>query len=203
MSLETNQPMRTAPDSDVSETAGTVPIWLIVAMFMLLYWGAIYFEEHGGWFSAKVYAPYVSAKQVEEFAPGGGGIDGGAVFAARCAVCHQATGQGMPGQFPPLAGSDWVNEKEPGRMIRIVLNGLTGPITVSQKPFNGTMVPWASLPDEEIAAVITFVRQNKQWGNSASAVTPEQVAAVRKKLEAEGRSSNFTPDELLKISPAE
>jgi mono/diheme cytochrome c family protein len=117
--------------------------------------------------------------------------------------CHQITGMGTPGAIPPLAGSDWANEKEPGRIIRAVLLGLTGPITVNDKPFNGTMIAWNSLSDEEIAAVITYVRS--EWGNKAPEVTPEQVAAVRAKLKAQGRTPNnpFTPDELLKISPAD
>jgi hypothetical protein len=94
-----------------------------------------------------------------------------------------------------------VNEKEPGRIIRAVLLGLTGPITVNGQPFNNTMVAWNTLSDQEIADVITYVRQ--EWGNKASPVTPEQVAAVRAKLKAQGRTTTWTPDELLKISPAD
>jgi mono/diheme cytochrome c family protein len=116
-------------------------------------------------------------------------------------ACHQANGLGTPGQFPPLAESDWVNEAEPGRMIRIVLNGLQGPITVKGQNYNNVMVSWNMLSDDDIAAVITFVRQNREWGNKASAVTPEQVKAVRAKVK--GRTTAYTPDELLKISPAE
>ena len=86
-------------------------------------------------------------------------------------------------------------------MIRLVLNGLQGPITVKGQAFNNVMVPWNSLSDDDLAAVITFVRQNKEWGNKASAVTPQQVKAVRGKLK--GRSNSFTPEELLKVSPAE
>jgi mono/diheme cytochrome c family protein len=108
---------------------------------------------------------------------------------------------GAPGQFPPLAGSEWVNESEPGRVIRAVLNGLQGPISVHGQNFNNVMVPWNSLSDEDIAAVITFVRQNKEWGNTASAVTPAQVQAVRLKIKP--HPTAFTADELLKVSPGE
>ena len=86
-------------------------------------------------------------------------------------------------------------------MIRLVLNGLQGPIAVHGQSFNNVMVPWNLLSDQDIAAVITYVRQNKDWGNNASAVTPQQVRAVREKVKS--HSGPFTPDELTKISPAE
>ena len=73
---------------------------------------------------------------------------------------------------------------------------------MSDKAFNGTMVPWKdTLSDEEIAAVLTFVRQNKAWGNDAPAVTPEQVKAVREKTAR--HSTSWFPDELLKIPETE
>jgi mono/diheme cytochrome c family protein len=119
-------------------------------------------------------------------------------------TCHQPDGNGTPGQFPPLTGSEWLKEKEPGRIIRIVLNGLNGPLQLNGKSYNGSMVPWKdTLKDEEIAAVLTYVRKAKGFGNNAEEVKPERVAAVRKKLEAAGRTQPFTPDELLKISPSE
>ena len=207
MSSPTNHPVSSAADSSESQGRGpVVPIWLIVFMFLILYWGALYFDGHGGWFSAKVYAPYHSVEEIQALQPISGGSEmfelGKAVYnRPTCAACHQASGLGTPGQFPPLAGSEWVNEEHPGRMIRAVLNGLSGPITVKGAAFNNNMVPWNVLSDEEIAAVITYVRQNKEWGNKASAVTPAQVKAIRDKIK--GHPGTFTPDELMKISPAE
>jgi mono/diheme cytochrome c family protein len=100
----------------------------------------------------------------------------------------------VAGQYPPLAGSEWVNYPSPHRILRAVLYGLTGPITVSGKQFNGTMVPWKTLSDEDIAAALTYVRGNKEWGNSASPVTPQQVKAIRDKVG--DRGSSFAPAEL-------
>jgi mono/diheme cytochrome c family protein len=94
-----------------------------------------------------------------------------------------------------------VLEEEPGRLIRIVLKGMQGPVTVKGQNYNNVMVPWDLLSDQDIAAVITYVRQNQDWGNNASAVTPEQVAEVREKVK--GRATPFTAAELLQISPAE
>ena len=181
-----------------------VPIWLIVLTVMLLYVGALYFDDHGGWFHPQVYGPYRSYAELEPYQPkGDGGLfsQGRGVYGKTCVACHQATGLGTPGQFPPLAGSEWVNEADSGRVIRAVLNGLQGPITVHGQNFNNVMVPWNSLSDEDVAAVITYVRQNKEWGNTASAVTPDRVKAVREKIKA--HPAAFTADELLKVSPAD
>jgi mono/diheme cytochrome c family protein len=207
MSSPTNQPVSSASDSRESQARGpAVPIWLIVCMFLILYWGALYFDSHGGWFSAKVYAPYHSVEEIQALQPSSGGSEifelGKAVYnRPTCAACHQASGLGTPGQFPPLAGSEWVLEENPGRMIRIVLNGMQGPVTVKGVAFNNNMVPWNVLSDEEVAAVITYVRQNKEWGNNASVVTPAQVKAIRDKVK--GHPAAFTADELMKIDPAE
>lgn len=207
MNSSTNQPVSNAPqDSGAKDSA--VPIWLIIVCFMLLYWGAVYFDEHGGWFDAQVYTPYVSGEQLNTFAAMQGPPDireqGRKIYDRTCTTCHGPAGAGQPGNFPPLAGSDWVNEKDPGRMIRLVLQGLSGPgLKVNGQPFNtgSAMVPWNSLSDEDIAAVISYVRGNAEWGNKASVVTPEQVKAIRDKVKAHQMS--FTPAELEAINPAE
>jgi mono/diheme cytochrome c family protein len=98
----------------------------------------------------------------------------------RCAICHQATGLGLPGSFPPLAGSEWATAANPAVAIRVVLHGLQGPVTVKGQKFNSAMPPYGTnqpLSDAEVAAVLTYVRS--AWGNTASAVTAEQVAAER------------------------
>jgi mono/diheme cytochrome c family protein len=194
--------------SQASEQArgSVVPIWLIVFLFLLLYWGALYFDANGGWFSTKVYAPFHTEEEVQALQPVSGGNEafelGKAVYnRPTCSACHQPSGQGTPGQFPPLAGSEWVLEEDPGRIIRLVLYGMSGPVTVKGQQFNSSMVPWNVLSDEEVAAVITYVRQNKEWGNNASAVTPAQVKAIREKIG--NRAQPFTADELIKIDPKE
>ena len=207
MNSPTNQPVASTPREDSGVKDPAVPIWLIVVFFLLLYWGAIYFDEHGGWFDPQVYTPYVSAEQLKDFQVAGGPNvfeQGRQVYGRTCVTCHGPSGAGQPGTFPPLAGSDWVNEQQPGRIIRIVLQGLSGPgLTIKGQPFNtgSAMVPWNSLSDDYIAAVITFVRGNKEWGNNAPAVTPEQVHAIREKVKPHPLS--FNPTELEAISPAD
>jgi mono/diheme cytochrome c family protein len=119
-----------------------------------------------------------SAASIPDAAPETGPT--GATIYQRCATCHQPNGKGMAGAFPPLAGSEWANAREPAVPIRIVLHGLSGPITVASQRFNSAMPPYGTnqpLNDSAVAAVLTYVRSS--WGNSASAVTPAEVAAQR------------------------
>ena len=101
------------------------------------------------------------------------------IFAARCASCHQANGQGIEGQFPPLAGSEWVSA-DPAVISNIILKGLKGEIVVKGKTYGtSAAVNMAAVPisDREIANVVTYVRQS--WGNSSSEVSEGEVAKFR------------------------
>ncbi|HEY8309131.1 MAG TPA: cytochrome c, partial [Gemmatimonadaceae bacterium] len=110
-------------------------------------------------------------------AGGAAGAPNGAELFTRCAACHQATGLGVPGAYPPLMGSEWLLNN-PEVPIRIVLHGLQGPITVKNTNFNNAMTPFGDqLSDAEIAAIISYERSS--WGNAASKITAEQVASVR------------------------
>ena len=104
-------------------------------------------------------------------------VDGAPIYAARCAACHQATGAGLPGVFPPLAGSEWVTGKDEV-LAKILLHGVSGDLTVKGATFKGAMPAFKDqLKDEEIAAVATHMRS--QWGNKASAVAADVVAKAR------------------------
>lgn len=104
-------------------------------------------------------------------------VDGKAIFAARCATCHQATGLGG-GPYPPLAGNADVTAPDTSNIILNVLNGRSGPLQVNGKTFSGTMPAWKDqLSNDEIAAVLTYVRS--AWNNTAAAVSADQVAAQR------------------------
>lgn len=107
------------------------------------------------------------------------GPDGAALYMKTCMACHQMTGQGIPGAFPPLANSPYVTGDNVDRLAAIMLYGLMGPIKVNGVQYNSVMAPWAQLKDEELAAIATYVRSS--WGNSASAVTADVFAAARTK----------------------
>jgi nitrite reductase (NO-forming) len=101
---------------------------------------------------------------------------GEALFAGTCSVCHQPNGQGLEGVFPPLAKSDFLMA-DLKRAIGIVLNGLTGPVTVNGKTFNSVMPPMSQLNDDEVANILTYVRN--AWGNQDAQVSAAEVAEIR------------------------
>jgi nitrite reductase (NO-forming) len=100
---------------------------------------------------------------------------GRAIFGQNCAACHQPTGLGIPGAFPPLAGSDFL-KNDPARVIQVVTGGLTGKIVVNGKEFNGVMPAW-HLSDEDIANVLTYIYNT--WGNSGKEINPDDVRRHR------------------------
>ena len=102
---------------------------------------------------------------------------GKTLFASTCSACHQATGSGLPGSIPPLAGSDFLVKNDKERVLGVVLNGLSGPVKVNGASFNSVMPTWNHLTNDELANVITFVLNS--WGNPGGEVTPAEVAKVR------------------------
>jgi nitrite reductase (NO-forming) len=101
---------------------------------------------------------------------------GSKVYATTCAACHQPTGRGLAGAFPPLAGSDFLMaDKE--RAIGVVVGGLKGPVTVNGQAFDAMMPPQSHLPDEDLANALTYVMNS--WGNNGGVVTKQEVAHKR------------------------
>jgi mono/diheme cytochrome c family protein len=197
MNPVSNQPMLIQPESDAPKAGRRqVPVWLFVLMFLLLYWGMVYFDQRSGWFAAAVYTPYRSLDEVVRYQPiGNGPGPGKPIFESNCALCHNSDGSGKPGQGPPFVGSEWVLGS-PNRMIRIPDNGLTGPIKVKDQEYNLNMAAMGhDLADDKLAAVLTYIRTS--WGNNASPVTPAQVKAVR--AEVHNRSQPWTVQELQSI----
>ena len=133
-------------------------------------------------------------------------IAGAAIYQreAHCATCHQTHGRGLGNTYPTLIGSPWVLGSEE-RLSKTVLHGLWGKMTVGGKTFDpsrGTppMTAFRSLlKDEEVAAVLTFVRNT--WGNTADPVSAATVKKVRE--ETAGQTTFWKPDELLAMHPLE
>ena len=190
-------------DLEPQVDSAAMPSWLFVLLIVLVYWGMLHLDRYGGGFSERVYGPYQSYKQLADLQPKSGTemivAKGEAVYGTVCFACHQLTGLGSPGQFPPLVGSEWA-QGPASRLIRIPLHGLTGTIQVKGQDWTGLSMPaFGSSPpldnDENLAAVLTYIRQ--AWGNKAPPVTPEQVKAVR--AETASRTTPWTPEELLKL----
>ena len=128
-------------------------------------------------------------------APARGAPDGKKVFATICLVCHQVNGEGIEEKYPPLAGSELATDDD-GKIIRIILHGLTGPVEVQGTTFEGLMPPWGpTLKDAEIAAVATYVRG--AWGNKGAPVTVARVTAIRAATKT--RKTPWTAAELARV----
>ena len=121
--------------------------------------------------------------------------NGAQLYQERCVSCHQANGEGLAGSFPPLAGSEFATAANVEVPIRVVLHGVSGPLMVKGQKFDGLMPQFGlgiDMSNEEVAAVLTYVRSS--WGNTASAITPEDVAAVKSKPRT--ASGSMTEEEL-------
>jgi mono/diheme cytochrome c family protein len=105
------------------------------------------------------------------------------VYTTHCITCHQADARGIAGSFPPLRGTEWILGDE-GRLIRLLLHGMCGPIEVDGETYDNVMTPHGFLSDEQIAAVLTYVRSH--FGNEAGPISPAQVTAVRAASTQEG-----------------
>ncbi len=181
-----------------------LPLNLLFVFAGLIFFAGTYLNLYSGHFDPHVYnehaLPHKGGAEVVKVDPRELGKK---LFNnAACNTCHQATGLGVPGVYPPLAGSEWVNGSEE-RLIRIVLHGLQGKISVKGTEFPGTVqMPvfgkvagsgfnWS---DDKIAAVLTYVRS--EWGNAAAPITAEKVAEIHAK---EGDHKPWTVEELTKL----
>ena len=200
-----NPDLKNSPTTNGTEPSvgfAPVPVVFFLLIGILFYLGQLYLDHYGGGFNAKVYQPNDSWKMVQDLQPKGAGdlvfAKGKKAFSdVGCVACHQATGMGTPGQFPPLAGSEWVLAPGPNRMIRIIQNGLEGPIKIKGSDWALAMPGGlgAVLSDEDFAALLTFIRGNKEWGNNASPVTAAEVKAVRDQIK--DRQTPWHAEELL------
>lgn len=184
-------PQQARENPEPQERMNPVPWFVIGLTAALLAFGAIYIAR-SDLRGAPDWGDGRSASELRGAAPvaAAGAADGAAIYQSRCAACHQASGAGLPGVFPPLAGSEWVTGPE-AALVAIVLHGATGAITVKGSVYNGAMPAFgAQLPDAELAAVLTHIR--RQWGNAAAPVSADAVAAVRKATAA--RSEPFKGD---------
>ncbi len=170
----------------------TKKILLLLLILLALYACERQGKELAGVTKPQAGAPQYSARaqlatvpaptNVLAVAPGDGGgeLDGAALFVANCSACHQATGLGVPGAFPPLDGSKYVTGDNIEKMASIMLYGLQGPIKVKGVQYNSVMAPLgATLNNEQLAAIATYIRG--AWSNKAGAVEASTFQAMRDK----------------------
>jgi len=167
-----------------SEKRAPVPFWLIILAAVIIFWSGIQLALNSGGFRADVYNP-----SLVSWSGGGSGgpavapdpkVIGKRLFSQNCAVCHQGTGMGVAGQFPPLVGSEWVVGGAwvgDNHLVKVLLAGMQGPVQVKGDTYNNAMPAWAQLKDEQIAAVLTYIRS--EWGNAAAPITVDYVKTIR------------------------
>lgn len=185
--------------AELSDTR-PIPRWLLGLGVALMVWGGYYLHRYGGGFRAGALEGTYRRVLAGPAAPIDPVVLGRQLFTNRgCIGCHQLNGQGLAGQFPPLAGSEWV-QSSPELLSRIVLQGLQGPVKVRGETFNNAMPGFGPLlDDQQAAAVLTFIRQ--EWGNRADAVLPTVVASAR--AAHSNRTTPWTADELKTFAPGQ
>lgn len=184
--------------SDDTSRLVTVNIILVVLFGIFALWGGSRVIQQSQGFDPLAYNPYRAQPEGPIEPPSLFEI-GQKVYSTNCAACHQAGGNGVSGAFPTLHGTKWVTGNRT-RLVNIILGGLAGPLEVNGESYNGNMPAWQNqLSDNEIAGVITYIRNNEEWGNKAGEVTEEEVAQV--KAEYGGRSNSWSAEELLEQFP--
>ena len=190
---------------DPVEGREPAPWFFTASVALALFWGGWYLGRFGGEFGTATHVAFAARQPGIAAAAAGQAAAavadpvaaGKAVYEKNCQGCHQATGRGIPGAFPPLVGSEWVTGP-PETLIRILLHGLQGPMEVAGATYNGAMPAWKDvLEDGEIAAVATYIRQ---WApNAAPAVSLADLTAVRTATAA--RTTPWTAAELRQATP--
>lgn len=182
-----------------AEGCESVPLWLVGIIMALVFWGGSYLAFNSGGFRADAFVPRRGMNSEAALAAGDTAALGKKIYTQNCVLCHQADGEGIPRVYPPLAGSEWALAQDwrgDNHVVSIVLHGLQGPVRVRGGAFNGVMPGWGFLRDEEIAAVLTYIRT--QWGNAAPPITAPFVKQVRERTAA--RAAPWSQNELRAIA---
>jgi mono/diheme cytochrome c family protein len=193
-----HRPLRREPHDPI-EGREPAPWFFNAAVALALFWGGWYLGRYGGEFDTTPHIAMAVRERAIESASEHQTLRavndpvaaGKVVYENNCLSCHQAAGQGVPGVFPPLAGSEWV-VGAPETLVQIILHGLQGPLQVAGTSYNGAMPAWKDvLRTEEIAAVATYIRQMPP--NQGGAVAPALVTQVQ---QAQPRTKPWTAPEL-------
>jgi mono/diheme cytochrome c family protein len=191
--------LRVEKEDQPSEGLAPIPLFLIFLFAIMMFWSGFYLNRYSGDFRSDVFYP--------EWRPGTGETAQAAVpfdpikqgqkrFMQICQQCHQPTGLGVPGVYPPLKDSEWALGDE-ARLIKVLLAGMNGPLTVHGHTFNGNMPSFGQWKDQDIAAVLTYVRQ--EWGNKAPEIKEETVKKIREIVGK--RTQPWKPEELIAEHP--
>jgi mono/diheme cytochrome c family protein len=164
-----------------AESSGPIPVWTWVVFAVIVAWAGWYglenFETAPAYANTPTYeANPVASGGTSPAAGFGYAAQGAQLYTQNCAACHGASGAGVTGAFPPLAGDPVVTAKDPANHVRIVLKGLSGK-AIGGSAYSSQMPSFAQLSDNDIAAIIDHERTS--WGNKAPTITPDVVKRAR------------------------
>ena len=164
--------------ADPDEGSRPLPWFLVMFLGAMTMWGTfyIYITPSGEDSAYGDQRTIASLRPPEQAAGGIAKIDGKQIFGVKCAACHQATGLGVAGVFPPLAGAEWVIGDEKV-LVNILLHGIDGEIEVKGNKYSGAMPAFSTLSDDELAAVLSYIRSD--WGNQGPEVKTGTVKSLR------------------------
>ncbi len=174
---------RLRENDDPNESNRPLPWFLFMSLGALAMWGAFYIYstpsgDNSAYGDQRTVADLRPAVVLAGAAPV---VDGKQLFGGKCAACHQATGLGVAGVFPPLSGAEWVLGDEK-ILSNILLHGINGEMIVKGNKYNGAMPAWNTLSDNELAAVLTYIRSD--WGNAAPPIKAETIKSQRELTKA-------------------
>lgn len=194
---KSRSPAQEREEAEPSEHSRPIPLIVVVITLAVVLSGVVYI------LLSESFGPtgLGDRRTVADLRPAtvraGQGADGQQIYNANCVACHQASGKGLPGVFPPLDGSEWVNGDE-RVLANIVLHGVNGEMSVMGQTYKGAMPSFGHLGDAELAAVLSHVRG--AWTNKSAPLQAELIGRERK---ATTRKTPFSGGDELKALAAE
>jgi mono/diheme cytochrome c family protein len=186
----------------LAETRDPIPTWLFIVCGIILFLsGSSFtgFDVFGqGMLDQGPGGPVGSSATAQVEAPATPMDLGKKVYGQNCANCHQGSGAGQPGSYPPLVNSEYVLGSKQ-RLIAILLKGIQGPLTVQGSVYSTAVMPAQEsvLTPEKIANLATYLRGS--WGNKAGPVSVDEVSAAKAKFASQNGA--WTEADLMKIAP--
>jgi mono/diheme cytochrome c family protein len=175
---EESSAQRQRENTDPGEGVRPLPWFMMMMLGAMAMWGAFYISTtpSGGDSSYGDQRTVAALRPQDQAAGAAEKVGGKEIYGSKCVACHQATGQGIPGVFPPLLASEWVLGDEKV-LVNILLHGIVGDLEVKGNQYKGAMPSWKDMSDAELAAVMSYIRS--EWGNKGSEIEPATVKAQR------------------------